>query len=481
MRTNKFASAILCGTIITAAGCGHDACSGSATCPGSTTSSTPAPTTQTFSISGNVTGATSVAVGLAGPVTASTNTDATGSYTFQSLGSGTYTVTPSKAGYTIGPASSSVAVSGANVSNVNFAATAVVVANAYVQLSPGGEFTCGRTSSGAAYCWGANSNGELGNGAAGTVLIPGPVSGGLQFTQLAASATHTCGLLSGGAAYCWGHNLSGELGDGTLIDRGTPFPVVGALSFVSLVAGTNHTCGLTAAGAAYCWGSNAAGQLGDGTLANHGRPAVVSGGIVFSSLTAAATTTCGVTPAGVAYCWGQNYSGQLGTVSAGSLIVAPSPVLGGVIFASLTAGLDHTCGLTPQGVAYCWGVNDAGQLGTGGTVNSTTPAPIAGGIVFASLTSGLQFVCGLTATGAVYCWGAGSLGQLGTGNAVGAYTAVATSGGLSFATISANSSDHICGLTLSGGAYCWGSNDSGQLGTGVTATAVSVPTLVKSP
>jgi alpha-tubulin suppressor-like RCC1 family protein len=90
---------------------------------------------------------------------------------------------------------------------------------------------------------------------------------------------HTCGLTSAGAAYCWGDNSSGQLGDGSTTSRSTPIPVSGGLSFSAIIAGSLHSCALTSAGAAYCWGWNFYGQLGDGSTADSSVPVRVVGQI----------------------------------------------------------------------------------------------------------------------------------------------------------------------------------------------------------
>jgi alpha-tubulin suppressor-like RCC1 family protein len=178
--------------------------------------------------------------------------------------------------------------------------------------------TCGLTSAGSAYCWGANSSGQLGNGSTTDGSTPVAVAGGLAFTALAAggrsgtSQGHTCGLTSSGAAYCWGDNSSGQLGDGSTTNRSAPIPVSGGLSFSALAAGMFHTCGLTSAGAAYCWGDNSSGQLGDGSTTSRSTPIPVSGGLSFSAIIAGSLHSCALTSAGAAYCWGWNFYGQLG-------------------------------------------------------------------------------------------------------------------------------------------------------------------------
>ena len=98
---------------------------------------------------------------------------------------------------------------------------------------------------------------------------------GLSFSTVSAGTYHTCGLAAVGAAYCWGFNGHGELGDGTTTNRSTPTLVAGSVSFLAISSGDTHTCGLAAAGAAYCWGDNSTGQLGDGTTTNRLAPTPV--------------------------------------------------------------------------------------------------------------------------------------------------------------------------------------------------------------
>src|SRR2546427_70903 len=145
------------------------------------------------------------------------------------------------------------------------------------------------TNSGATYCWGARGDGQLGDGTPQVWWAPGAVSGS-SFTALAAAgdyAGYTCGLTSAGAAYCWGSNVNGELGNGSTTWSSEPVPVSGNLSFGALAAGGDYTCGLTSTGAAYCWGDNSVGQLGNRSTTSSSIPVAVSGGQSFTALAAA--------------------------------------------------------------------------------------------------------------------------------------------------------------------------------------------------
>jgi alpha-tubulin suppressor-like RCC1 family protein len=346
-------------------------------------------------------------------------------------------------------------------------------------LTTGYWHNCGTTSGGAAYCWGDNWWGQLGDGSSlssRTTLVA--VAGGLTFASLTAGEVYTCGQTSDGAAYCWGLNDFGQLGDGSTTDHHTPGTAAGGLTFASLTAGGKHTCGLTSSGAAYCWGLNEFGQLGDGSTSTRLTPVAVASGLMFASLTAGLEHTCGLVSGGAAYCWGYNPYGGLGDGSTTNR-TTPVPVAGGLTFVSLTPGGAHTCGLTSGGAAYCWGDNYYGELGDGSTTDRWTPVAVAGGLTFASLTAGWIHTCGRTNGGAAYCWGFNLYGGLGDGSTTNRTTPVPVAGGLTFASLTAGLG-HTCGRTSGGAAYCWGYNHDGELGDGTT-TDRSIPVAVVSP
>ena len=342
----------------------------------------------------------------------------------------------------------------------------------------GSGATCGLITSGAAYCWGDQGFGQLGNGSTtpGHQLTPALVLGGLSFASLTAGGDHTCGLAADGKAYCWGSSDNGQRGDGTTDRRGTPVAVAGpaggaALTFSSLSAGTFHTCGVVADGTAYCWGDNSYGELGDGTTTQRLVPTPVAGGQRFAAVSAGSFYTCGLTGAGKAYCWGSNVNYQLGDGSATNH-ASPSPVSGDLTFASIDAGpAATTCAVTTAGAGYCWGGNFHGPVGDGTTTDRSTPTAVTGGLTFTDIAAGWAFACGTTTGALLYCWGDNDRGELGDGTLTDHASPAAVLGpaggaALGFAIVGVFT--HTCGVTSSGAAYCWGDNEAGELGDGST-------------
>jgi alpha-tubulin suppressor-like RCC1 family protein len=343
--------------------------------------------------------------------------------------------------------------------------------------------TCGVATGGAAYCWGDDFVGQLGDGPAVADSYrpsPAPVAGGLRFSTISAGVWHTCGVTTAGAAYCWGDNFFGQLGDGTRVRRETPGRVAGGLVFVAITAGSFHTCGVTTSGAAYCWGDNQNGQLGDETTDGRATPVPVAGAFRFTTVSAGHGHTCGVIRGGGVACWGDDSSGQLGD---GAATIDQRPYrpyprrVSGVRLARVSAGNVHTCGVTIAGEAYCWGYNVWGQLGEGTTIQRSRPVRVTGGLRFATVDAGSYFSCGLTTSGAAYCWGENRDGELGDGTTTARSTPVlVAAGGLRFSAVRPGWY-HACGIASGSAAFCWGYNGHGQLGEGST-TARATPARV---
>ncbi len=360
--------------------------------------------------------------------------------------------------------------------------------------------TCALNTAGLAYCWGSDFSGALGRGRLrqfNSAATPSAVSGGHVFATLTVGGDFACGLTAAGHAYCWGGNQYGQLGDGTDarafseiggFGRASPVPVLGGHVFTSVRAGGFHLCALDATGQAFCWGWHGFGQLGIGPYEpvndHRNEPTPAGGALRFLSLGLGALHSCGIGTDSITYCWGLNNKGQLGIDSAASpelcaggwpCSTTPIALDSAFRFVAVTAGLHHTCGLTADGTAYCWG--------------NRSPVPRAvTGLAFTELTAGNAHTCGLTSDGTAYCWGENDRGQLGDGTvAESRPTPVAVATPTKFTRLAPGFA-HTCGISSDGQAYCWGWNHRGQVGNGAieapnatTNAVVPLPVKVREP
>lgn len=197
--------------------------------------------------------------------------------------------------------------------------------------------------------------------------------------------------------------------------------------------------------------------------------------LAFAALGAGYDHTCAVTTAGVLYCWGGNNAGQLG--NGGTTRSAyPSPVSGGLLGASVGTGFSRSCVLTATGAPWCWGDTSLTNIIMGSGPN--VPAQVSGAPVLVTLTGGGMHACGLTAAGVAYCWGSNYWGQLGDPTTSGANAPRAVTGGLTFLALAAGGS-HTCGIAADSTAWCWGYNGMGGLGDSSTSAA-GAPVKVRS-
>jgi alpha-tubulin suppressor-like RCC1 family protein len=245
-------------------------------------------------------------------------------------------------------------------------------------IAAGTGFTCALLVAGGVKCWGDNSLGELGNGTTGghsyaPVDVSGLASGVL---DVAAGGLHACALSTAGGPSCWGANDDGQLGDGTTTPWNVPVEVTGLSSGVASVnLGGGHTCALLSTTGIKCWGRNDfGGELGDGTNTNRYTPVDVLGlGSGVAVVAAGGAHTCALLAGGGIKCWGSNGNGNLGdgtTTDRNAPIDVPG-LASGVM--DVDAGGAHTCAIMTGGTVKCWGFNVYGQVGDGTTTDRTSP------------------------------------------------------------------------------------------------------------
>lgn len=292
---------------------------------------------------------------------------------------------------------------------------------AFTAISAGENFGCAIAAQ-LLYCWGDGFYGQLGDGRVSERSTPQLATVGTEkFVSLSAGAFHACALNLTGAAFCWGKDSTGQLGDNRRVHSTTPIPVVGtdglaanALRFIAISAGRHHTCAIQTQGRAYCWGDGVRGALGTASRASNDVPSSVSSTESYSSIASGSSHTCGVTNGGALYCWGSNDFGQLGLGASGTDQL--SPVLVGSGYTTVTAGDNFTCALTSSHAVHCFGSNAFGQLGRGEGNPSgigDTPKTIVSGLTFNSITAGRRHACAVAISGGTWCWGSNIYGALG--------------------------------------------------------------------
>jgi serine/threonine protein kinase/alpha-tubulin suppressor-like RCC1 family protein len=344
-------------------------------------------------------------------------------------------------------------------------------------VAAGGRHSCALDDAGRAECWGANDQGQLGDGTHSDRAGPAAVAGELTLAALSAGSSHTCGVTRDGDVYCWGANERGQLGDATTLQRDTPVRVGANGPFKTVSTGLAHSCALSRSGSVSCWGSNAYGQLGSGVGLTSARPVDVTGGLRFGAMSVGWNHTCGITLAGDLYCWGSNNGGQVGDGTRDDRRL-PVRVAAGVRFVSVAAGSQHTCAVANGGGLYCWGRNHFGQLATGAGDRSQ-PTRVDTDVEFATVAAGAVHSCARTAAGQVYCWGRNTFGQLGDGTTTDRSDPVRVASVSGVATLQATGA-HTCAATTNGETYCWGYNVEGQIGDG-TRNHRSRPVRVAAP
>jgi alpha-tubulin suppressor-like RCC1 family protein len=341
----------------------------------------------------------------------------------------------------------------------------VTLPGAATAVAAGTLHTCAVVG-GVPYCWGSNWFGEIGDGSStGNRPTPVAVTSLPTIADIALGAYHTCARTSTGAIYCWGANSGGQLGDGTTTKRTTP--VLSMMAGAQRIsAGGEYTCGANSTDV-QCWGYDDVGEIGDNGVGGSIKKTPVSLGIANAiSLGAGGTHACAVSAQ--LTCWGDNESGEIG-IGTTSPMEPQRQVTGSWV--TVVAGGGHTCAKATGGAVSCWGDNGSGQLGDGTRTEKDAPIMVTVPGSNPDLELGDRHSCASTTTG-LYCWGGGTHGSIGDGTGHDRSTATAVPG-FTGGNKAAAGSEFTCAIDGAGAVWCWGDNSRGQLGLGTVSVAAT--------
>jgi len=241
-----------------------------------------------------------------------------------------------------------------------------------------------------ANAWGNNVSGQLGDGThtgpeicskapeRACSTTPVEVSKLAGVATVSAGQSHSLALLENGTVMAWGANTEGELGNGTMTESDVPVEVKGLIEVTAISAGYEHSLALLKDGTVMAWGENFSGQLGDGTKERRDVPVAVTGLKEVVAISAGAHMSLALLKTGTVMAWGLNLGN--GTTGASEVPVAVCAVgekapcakgLEGVTGIATTDFWQSSYALLGNGKVVAWGESRFGQLGNGTTTAST--------------------------------------------------------------------------------------------------------------
>ncbi len=328
-------------------------------------------------------------------------------------------------------------------------------------ISLGFHYSGAITEDGSLYMWGANPQGQLGNGS--TTFSSEPVKILEDVREVSLGNHHSGAITEDGSLYMWGCNGHGELGvgDGSTAYSLEPVKVLEDVKKVSL--GGHHSGAITEDGSLYMWGCNDYGELGDGSREDRRSPVKILDHVKDVNL--GLHHSGAIMEDGSLYMWGDDRDGQLGDGSVG-LRQSPVKILDHVKDVNL--GYCHSGAITEDGSLYMWGDNDYGELGDGSTIYSSEPVKILEDVKKVGL--GDDYSGAVTEDGSLYMWGWNRYGELGDGTTTFKYRPVKILDCVKDVNLGYQ---HGGAITEDGSLYMWGYNYAGQLGDGTTENRYS--------
>lgn len=270
-----------------------------------------------------------------------------------------------------------------------------------VEVDTSSRSSCARVKSGRVFCWGANYEGELGDGTDQRRATPAEVKGVVGALQLRSGGDQTCVVRNDRGVSCWGPPKTQRTGR----VRKTPVAIKGLKRVRELAVGFYGACAIVEKGRLKCWGDNAAGWKPVGGSKHRPSPVVTKGIVGAKSVALADYSTCAVIRSGRVKCWGAPMTVKFKDFDKTQDFSKPRIVDGVTGASQVIAGDYHACALLKNRTVKCWGDGSDGQLGNGRYANDQKPSRVRGLKDVRALTGGFTTTCAVLLNNAVKCWG----------------------------------------------------------------------------
>lgn len=362
------------------------------------------------------------------------------------------------------------------------------ISNGYTQcfskIDAGNDFNLGIKSDGSLWTWGANYDGQLGNGTNGfgnafNVTSPTQIEPESTWQNISAGHSHSLAIKSDGSLWTWGFNGGGYLGIGTNSAQviNLPTQIGSSLDWQIISAGSYYSLAIKNDGSLWAWGINGGGQLGNGVF-NQNAPDPIQIGIAtnWQNVIAGGGLSLAIKSDGTLWAWGLNTYGTLGN---GTTIDSNIPIQIGsnTDWVSIASGSGYCLAIKNDGTLWAWGNNTIGQFGNGSNIGSLIPIQVGSDTDWQTVDSGNFTNMALKNNGTLWGWGNNGNGQVGNGQSTNTITIPTQITSNNWSNVSIES-HHTIGLLSNGTMLTWGSDSYGVLGNGSLTGNVVLPSIV---
>jgi hypothetical protein len=327
--------------------------------------------------------------------------------------------------------------------------------------------------------WGRNGSGQLGDNTVVKKSSPvQTIAYGANWKSVFCGFTHTVAVKSDGTLWTWGSNATyGQLGDNTVAAKSSPVQTIAfGTNWKQVSAGYQSTAAIKTDGTLWLWGNNTYGNLGDNTTVRKSSPIqTIAGGTNWKQVACGYRHTAAIKADGTLWCWGYNAYGALGNNTITNRSSPVQTVTGETNWKQVSGGQYHSAAIKNDGTLWCWGYNNAGQLGDNTTAHKSSPVQTtAYGTNWKQVYSGAYHCTAIKTDGTLWAWGnnSGTLGDNTISNKSSPVQTIAF--GTNWKQVSGGTY-HTAAIKTDGTLWCWGWNDDGELGDNTATNSYSSP------